>query len=98
MFQADALVCNAPRDLQLNKIALSEALLKAGGIGLQQQCHQEYPKGLEYGDVVMIDGHSLKCDNVYFTAIPKWDTPSTNPIKVGVFLAFRDSQVMVILI
>ncbi|CAC5424291.1 Protein mono-ADP-ribosyltransferase PARP15 [Mytilus coruscus] len=62
--RVDAIVNTTSKDLQLNQGAVSAALLKVGGQALQDECLQNYPKGVGYGEVAVTSGYNLPCSYV----------------------------------
>lgn len=79
----DVLVCNGPENLQLKNGELAESLLEAAGPGLQTECDQKYPQGIQYGDLAITGGHNMKCQFLYLGSIPKWETLGTHtPLEI----------------
>ncbi|XP_062602530.1 protein mono-ADP-ribosyltransferase PARP15-like isoform X2 [Saccostrea cucullata] len=77
--QADVLVCSGPKDLQLSNGGLSEALLRIAGRQMQDELNNNYPNGVEYGDISVSGGYQLPCKFVYHGALPKWGTNQPDP-------------------
>lgn len=73
----DVIVCSGPENLQLKNGGMAESLLQAAGPGLQTECDQKYPQGIQSGDLAITRGHNLPCQFVYHGAIPKWGTAGT---------------------
>jgi O-acetyl-ADP-ribose deacetylase (regulator of RNase III) len=82
LFQADVIFCTAEKDLVLNRGAVSRSLLEAAGPGLQDECKQRYPQGINYGEVVPTGGHQLRCRKVYHGVCTRWDGNSGRTEKV----------------
>lgn len=80
--QADVLAHCAPKDLQLSSGALSRVLLNDAGPGLQQELSSVARNGIDYGSVVITQGHNLRCKYVFHGSLPKWGTSSPDPLKV----------------
>lgn len=75
--QVDVIVCSGPENLKLKNGGMAESLLQAAGPGLQTECDQKYPRGIQSGDLAITSGHNLQCQFVYHGAIPKWGTLCT---------------------
>uniref|UniRef100_K1PDC3 Poly [ADP-ribose] polymerase 14 n=1 Tax=Magallana gigas TaxID=29159 RepID=K1PDC3_MAGGI len=75
--QVDVIVCSGPENLKLKNGGMAESLLQAAGPGLQAECDQKYPQGIQSGDLAITGGHNLQCQYVYHGAIPKWGTAGT---------------------
>ena len=58
-------------DLNLSQGAVSLALLKAGGKGLQQECDQKAP--IKVGDVASTGPGKLPCRSVFHTVVTKYN-------------------------
>ncbi|XP_052088539.1 protein mono-ADP-ribosyltransferase PARP14-like isoform X3 [Mytilus californianus] len=70
--RVDAIVNTTSKDLQLNQGAVSAALLKVGGQALQDECLQNYPKGVGYGEVAVTSGYNLPCSYVCHGSLDQW--------------------------
>ncbi|KAJ8316973.1 hypothetical protein KUTeg_004877 [Tegillarca granosa] len=70
----DVIVNSTSRNLQLNNGAVSSSLLKAGGPGLQQECSNNYPNGIQPGDVAVTSGGRLNCQSVFHGSLKDWST------------------------
>lgn len=51
---------------------MSASLLKNGGPSLQQECTQNYPNGINYGDIAVTSGGNLKCKIVCHGCLNQW--------------------------
>ncbi|XP_052266746.1 protein mono-ADP-ribosyltransferase PARP14-like isoform X2 [Dreissena polymorpha] len=80
--KTDILVfCTSPK-LNLKGGPATQALLKAGGQQLQTDCDRLYPKGIKEGELAIIGGGQLKCEQIYLTTLPTWKEASSNGCKV----------------
>ncbi|XP_076078269.1 protein mono-ADP-ribosyltransferase PARP14-like isoform X2 [Mytilus galloprovincialis] len=70
--KVDAIVNTTSKDLQLNQGAVSAALLKVGGQALQDECKQNYPQGIGYGEVAVTSGYNLPCSYVCHGSLDQW--------------------------
>ncbi|XP_045545975.1 protein mono-ADP-ribosyltransferase PARP14 isoform X2 [Salmo salar] len=71
---SEGIVNTISEDLDLSKGAVSNAILKAAGPGLQSAATDEARSNrLAYGDVVVTDGYNLRCQRVIHTVCPHWD-------------------------
>lgn len=61
------------KDLKLGNGAVSASLLKAGGPILQQECDQNYPQGIQHGDIAVTSGGNLYCQSICHGSLPGWD-------------------------
>ncbi|CAG2237686.1 unnamed protein product [Mytilus edulis] len=52
--------------------AVSAALLKVGGQALQDECKQNYPQGIGYGEVAVTSGYNLPCSYVCHGSLDQW--------------------------
>ncbi|KAH3872406.1 hypothetical protein DPMN_035622 [Dreissena polymorpha] len=83
LLQTDILVfCTSPK-LNLKGGPATQALLKAGGQQLQTDCDRLYPKGIKEGELAIIGGGQLKCEQIYLTTLPTWKEASSNGCKVS---------------
>ncbi|XP_053388601.1 uncharacterized protein LOC128551709, partial [Mercenaria mercenaria] len=64
--KADALACTVSSNMDLLRGAVSEALLKRGGIKLQEDLDAKSHGRLPFGDIVAVPGHKLDCTHVLF--------------------------------
>ncbi|XP_053407521.1 protein mono-ADP-ribosyltransferase PARP14-like [Mercenaria mercenaria] len=71
--RVDVIVNSTSPDLQLQRGALSNALLKAGGSKIQQECNQKYQDGIEVGDVAVTTAGKLKCSKIYHITMKHFD-------------------------
>ena len=49
---------------------------------MQDECDNNYPNGIEIGDVAVTGGYGLKCKKVYHGTLPKWSDKSKNAIII----------------
>ncbi|OPL33588.1 hypothetical protein AM593_08322, partial [Mytilus galloprovincialis] len=67
-----AIVNTTSKELKLDHGAVSASLLKNGGPSLQQECSQNYPNGINYGDIAVTSGGNLKCKIVCHGCLNQW--------------------------
>ena len=58
--------------LSLDTGAVSSSLLNVAGKVLQDECNQNAPDGVEFGETVTTSGGNLKCDVVVHGACCAW--------------------------
>ncbi|XP_060577021.1 protein mono-ADP-ribosyltransferase PARP14-like isoform X2 [Ruditapes philippinarum] len=80
-FQADVIINNTQEDLQLDSGALSNAILDAAGPGLQEECDECYPHGIQGGEIASTGGYSLKASRVYHGTLPTWNNNKSASAK-----------------
>lgn len=80
--QVDVIFCTSEKDLALGKGAVSRSISEVAGPGLQDECKQKYPQGINYGEVVRTGGHNLRCQAVYHGVCPRWDSSGGRTEKV----------------
>ncbi len=71
--QADIIVNSVGGDLNLSMGAVSSAILKAAGPGIQDEVKTNSPIGLEVGQLVASSGGKMKCKAIIHIRVPKWD-------------------------
>ncbi|CAG2248646.1 unnamed protein product [Mytilus edulis] len=71
--QADVLVCSTNATLDLIGKAGSD-LVKGAGQGLIQEIKIKYTGGIKHGDIAVLQGHDLNCQQVFLAALPSWRT------------------------
>lgn len=72
----------ASTDFDLTKGAVSAAISKAGGPALQEEVTNAKTGGVPLGHIIVTSGGSLGCANVYHGALPNWDKPNGQALKV----------------
>ncbi|XP_053407686.1 protein mono-ADP-ribosyltransferase PARP14-like [Mercenaria mercenaria] len=78
----NVIVVTTSPNLNLSSGNACKSVLKAGGKKLQDQCKENYPNGIEFGEIAVIDGGgSLECNKVYLTTLPNWNSDH-NPRQV----------------
>ncbi|XP_071171398.1 protein mono-ADP-ribosyltransferase PARP14-like [Mytilus edulis] len=71
--QADVLVCSTNATLDLTGKAGSD-LVKGAGQGLVQEIKSKYTGGIKHGEIAVLQGHGLNCQQVFLAALPSWRT------------------------
>ena len=74
--QVNVIVNSTSSDLQLQRGALSKAILKAGGRNIQVECEQNYPDGIKVGEVAVSSAGKLLCSKIFHIAIKHFDSKS----------------------
>ncbi|XP_062581102.1 protein mono-ADP-ribosyltransferase PARP14-like isoform X2 [Saccostrea cucullata] len=69
----DVIVNTTSKDLKLGNGAVSASLLKAAGPGIQQECDQNYPGGIQHGNIAVTSGGNLSCQFICHGSLPGWD-------------------------
>lgn len=82
--QTDVVMTTSTRGLDLSKGTLSNSVLEAAGPTLQDECKRNYPKGIQHGNIAVLDPADLECQKVYCGALPRFDKPEpgTDPKQV----------------
>ncbi|OPL20876.1 poly, partial [Mytilus galloprovincialis] len=80
--RCDVMVITASKELKLKYGALSKSVLEAAGPDIQTACDNNYPSGVDYGDVAATRAYKLHCRFVYFGSLPDWKNASDNPQQV----------------
>ena len=60
------------QDLHLNRGKSSKSLLDVGGQGLMAEIETRYPNGVKHGEVAIISGGNLQCQELYLGYLPGW--------------------------
>ena len=71
--QSDVIVNTTSKDLNLSNGAVSGSILKEAGAQIQTECSNNYPSGVNHGDVAVTQGYNLNCKFVCHGALPGWD-------------------------
>ncbi|XP_061184932.1 protein mono-ADP-ribosyltransferase PARP15-like [Saccostrea echinata] len=69
--RVDVIVNSVAHNLEMTQGAAA-AILAAAGHGLETELSQNYPNGINHGDIAVSDGHNLKCDKVYHGVLLPW--------------------------
>ncbi|XP_025093181.1 uncharacterized protein LOC112563487 isoform X3 [Pomacea canaliculata] len=67
----DVLVNSASASLHLNHGQVSTALLTVGGDTIQAECTQQYPQGIQPGELAITSGGKLFCKNIFHCCLPE---------------------------
>ena len=76
-------------DLDLSKGRASKALLDAAGTGIQAECKQKYPNGIQDGEIAVTSGGQLPCKAIYHGALPKYSGPGDEQVNQEISGGFR---------
>ncbi|KAL4232309.1 Poly (ADP-ribose) polymerase [Mactra antiquata] len=71
--KVDVIINSTARHLKLDAGRSSAAILKSAGNIIQQECEQNYPDGIKYGEVAVTSPGNLKCTKIFHVAINKYD-------------------------
>lgn len=85
LFQADVLVCSTNATLDLIGKAGSD-LVKGAGQGLVQEIKSKYTGGIKHGEVAVLQGHGLNCQQVFLAALPSWRTGVEQVCTLNIFI------------
>lgn len=72
----DVIVNSTSNGLDLQNGAISGSILRTAGPGLQNECRQNYPSGINTGELAITSGHGLACKQVYHLALCNWHNPT----------------------
>lgn len=86
LFQADVIVNSTSNGLDLKNGAVSSSILRAAGPGLQDECKQKYPKGIETTEIAFTTSHNLNCKGVLHLALCNYN--NSNAEQVGALCSF----------
>ncbi|KAK3589891.1 hypothetical protein CHS0354_015917 [Potamilus streckersoni] len=78
----DVIVNSTNKKLELNTGLISKTILKHGGDNIQRECLQQYPNGVNPGQVVVTSGGQLSCMNVYHGCLSAYDGEQGNSIEL----------------
>ncbi|XP_071089965.1 protein mono-ADP-ribosyltransferase PARP15-like [Haliotis cracherodii] len=70
--QVDVLVNTTTKDLNLSSGPVTKAILSGAGQSIQQQCRDNCPDGIDFGEICETDGGSLTCKQIYHSSLPAW--------------------------
>ena len=79
--QADVLVNTTNNQLNLSSGAVSQALLKAGGPSLQDECNKKAP--VKTGGMAVTSAGSIPCKYIFHIVIPSYDGAASEKV-IGV--------------
>ncbi|XP_053389477.1 protein mono-ADP-ribosyltransferase PARP14-like, partial [Mercenaria mercenaria] len=71
--KVDVIVNTTAKNLDLKNGAVSSSLLKFGGQNLQMEVSTNYPDGINFGEIAVSAGHTLKCLQVFHTTLSNYD-------------------------
>ncbi|KAJ8297433.1 hypothetical protein KUTeg_023964 [Tegillarca granosa] len=74
--KADVLVVSTNCKLDLSDGAMSMVIGKAAGPELQQELNNQYPDGIETGQIAVANGYKLPCKALHFCTLPMLIEPS----------------------
>ena len=72
-FQVDVIVNNTGKALNLRYGAVSASILKKGGVSVQQELKQKYPKGLGDDEIAVTSGGNMNCSFILHGCLMPWD-------------------------
>ena len=71
-FQTDVIVAGTVPNLELDKARTSKLLLESAGDSIQDECSENYPQGITFGDVAVTGPGSSDCQNIFFVTLQKY--------------------------
>lgn len=71
--------------MDLSRNGACQALLRAGGQSLQDECKSKYNNKLEEGQVVEIGGGKMSCKSVFLTLLPGYGQDAIG-VSIGYFI------------
>ncbi|XP_029633876.1 protein mono-ADP-ribosyltransferase PARP15 isoform X5 [Octopus sinensis] len=74
----DVIVNSTNKSLQLNSGAVSKSILNAAGPQIQNECNEEYSRGISISEIAVTKGYNLNCKNVFHLALPYWNEYSSD--------------------
>lgn len=78
--QVDVILNSTSKNLDLNKGTASKALLQKAGSGLQAECREKYPNGVQPGQLAITAGGNLQCQHVFHTSLVKWSKRNSKQV------------------
>ena len=75
-------------DLDLSKGRASKALLDAAGADIQDECEEDYPYGIQDGEIAITSGGLLSCRAIYHGALSKYSSPDDEQVFVYMYHMF----------
>lgn len=82
--QTDVIVVTSMPSLELTKARTTKLLLDSAGESIQDECKEQYPSGITFGDVAVIGPGKLDCQHIFLVTIQKYG--NTADIKVSYIL------------
>lgn len=76
------MVVTASKDLKLKNGIVSKSVLEAAGDDIQNACDNNYPNGIDNGEIASTRGYKLPCRFVYFVSLPTWNASSNTSQQV----------------
>ncbi|XP_036364536.1 protein mono-ADP-ribosyltransferase PARP14 isoform X3 [Octopus sinensis] len=76
----DVIVNRTNKNLYLNIGAISKSILNAAGPQIQNECDEEYPRGISTSTIAITKGYNLNCKNVFHLVLPYWNVYSSDSI------------------
>ncbi|CAC5392459.1 unnamed protein product [Mytilus coruscus] len=73
--KVDVIVNSCNRQLDLAKGAVSSTIMKKGGHSILHECQDNYPNGIDYGNVVVSSAGNMEFHMICHGALPFW-TPA----------------------
>lgn len=74
----------------MNQGAVSQSLLKMGGPGIQTECSQKYPSGIQPGEVAETSGGKLECKMICHGALPGFNGATAMKVKINNIVTFHN--------
>jgi len=66
------IVNSAVKNLKLENGRASNALIQATGQGIQTECDNKYPNGINHGEIAITSGGNLSFKYIYHGSLPKY--------------------------
>ena len=64
-------MCSTNASLDLTGKA-GKDLVKGAGDAICTETGNKYPDGIKHGEIAILQGHNLSCQQVYLVALPSW--------------------------
>ena len=72
----DVIVVSCRPSLELIKARTTKLLLDSAGESIQDECKEQYPSGITFGDVAVIGPGKLDCQHIFLVTIQKYGNPA----------------------
>lgn len=81
LFKVDVIVNSTTYKLELRLGRGSKALLTAAGAGLQTECNEKYPTGIQKGEVAVTGPGNLRCKFIFHGCLNRYGSQDAEKVK-----------------
>ena len=87
--QTDVIVVSCRPSLELIKARTTKLLLDSAGESIQDECKEQYPSGITFGDVAVTGPGKLDCQHIFLVTIQKYGNPADIKVSILYFVIFK---------